>query len=252
MKWYAFKEDDKTYTMLLDHNTAATIPWISKADYEQTESKTATPSEVGIEYDGTKVELNENGLPKGTWDGNFGTNNRGPITLLNQLKIDTSNWVVTETLTDSDSYIAEWTSSNDYYTGNQKYTINYNGYKARLLSAEEINEVTGKGTNTLSNVVRGNFDTNCSSQGTCSAGTNNYGWLFDYTGNGSSQNCTVYGCNAGNNFDSYYWTMSPVAGNYNVAWRVRHSGGLDFTAFVNNSSSSGIRPVIKVSKDKLM
>ena len=72
----------------------------------------------------------ENGLPTGIWDVSNGINNRGLITLLNQLKSDTSNWVVVEDLTESDSYTAEWTSSsNSYYSGNQKYTINYNGYK---------------------------------------------------------------------------------------------------------------------------
>jgi hypothetical protein len=254
MKWYAFKEDDKTYTMLLDHNTAATIPWISKADYEQTESKTATPSEVGIEYDGTKVELNENGLPKGTWTSSGGTNNRGPITLLNQLKNDTSNWVVAETLTDSDPYTAEWTGSNDHYSGNQNYTINYNGYKARVLSAEEIYEITGKGTNTLSNIVGGFFDTNCSSYGTCSVGTNNYGWLFDHLGDFryDDEYCIFYGCNAGTNTDAYgYWTMSPIVSSYNTVRDVYYSGRLSGN-YVNYTTSNGARPVITVSKSKLL
>ena len=85
MKWYAFKEDDKTYTMLLDHNTTALTAWITQADYEQTESKTTTPSEVGLTYASTYMT---NGLPTGTWcsdvtKNNTGTNNRGPITLLN-------------------------------------------------------------------------------------------------------------------------------------------------------------------------
>ena len=85
MKWYAFKDENGYYTMLLDHNTTVTIPWITQADYEQTESKTATPSSLGLTYASTYMT---NGLPTGTWcsdvtKNNTGTNNRGPITLLN-------------------------------------------------------------------------------------------------------------------------------------------------------------------------
>lgn len=250
MKWYAFKEDDKTYTMLLDHNTTATVAWITQADYEQTGSQTTTPSEVGLTYASTNMT---NGLPDGTWKVN-GANNRGPITLLNQLKNDTSNWVVAEELTDSDSYTAEWTANtNNFYSGNQKYTINYNVYKARLLSAEEVNELTEKGTNALSNVVSDYFDTNCKSSETCSAGTNAYAWLFDYTGDGSSINCTLYGCNAGNNFGpDGYWTMSPNASYYHNVWSVFYSGRLDYINVRSTPPSFGVRPVITVSKSKLL
>lgn len=242
MKWYAFKEDDKTYTMLLDHNTTALIPWITQADHEQKGSQTSTPSEVGLTYESEKMT---NGLPDGTW-GSSGINNRGPITLLNQLKINTSNWDESLKLTDSKPYIAEWLGHNTYSPGNQKYTINYNGYKARILSAEEINELTGKGTNALTNVQRGYLDNNCSSQGTCSAGTNNYGWLFD-----NIKNCTSYGCNAENNVDPWgYWTMSANASNYSFAWSVVYSGKLDING-VSSASGNGVRPVITVSKSKL-
>ena len=251
MKWYAFKDENGYYTMLLDHNTTAKVPWITQADYEQTGSQTTTPSDVGIEYDGTNVKLNENGLPDGTWYFPYGTNNRGPITLLNQLKNDTSDWVVAENLTGSDSYKAEWSNSNDYYSGNQKYTINYTGYKARVLSAEEINKITGKETNTLTNIVGGYLDTNCSSRGICSTGTNAYAWLFDYTGSGT-ENCTLVGCNAGNNYETMaYWTMSSSANKYELAYAVFYMGDLS-NVIVSGFAGGGVRPVIKVSKDKLL
>jgi len=255
MKWYAFKEDDSTYTMLLDHNTTAITPWITQADYEQAGSQTVTSSDVGLTY---ASENMTNGLPDGTWSS-YGTNNRGPITLLNQLKTDTSNWVVAETLTDSDTYTAEWAYSNNIYNGNQKYTINYNGYKARIVSAEEINEITGKGTNTLANVVKGYFDTNCQSVGSCDAGTNAYAWVFDYTGTANvpagaahaRQDCTHYGCNAGNNFDPFaYWTMSPSTTHYFNALDVSYNGSSNYYQ-VSNTTYRGVRPVIKVSKAKL-
>ena len=252
MKWYAFKEDDKTYTMLLDHNTTAAITWITQADYEQTGSQTVTPSEVGIEYDGTIVKLNEKGLPDGTWSSN-GTNNRGPITLLNQLKDDTSNWVVAETLTDSDSYPVEWTANtNNNYSGNQKYTINYNGYKARLLRAEEINVITKMEASTLSEMQGVFFDNSCSNG--CNKAMNIYGWLFDYTGvnvpvgTTGAPSCTQYGCNAGNNYDQSYWLLEP-SDTFGFAYGVGFSGRLHSSQV--GAISGGIRPVITVSKSKL-
>ena len=248
MKWYAFKEDDKTYTMLLDHNTTAEVSWIEQKDYEQTGNQTVTPSEVGITY---ASENMTNGLPDGRpWESTFGISNRGPITLLNQLKNDTSNWDESLKITDSKPYTAEWTGSNNYYTGNQKYTINYSGYKARILSAEEVNEITGKGTNALLNIVSGYLDNNCSSSGTCSVGTNNYGWVFDYTGDGSDS-CVLYGCNAGNNFDTAgYWTMSPYVKYTGYAFTVHFYNNLASNA-VRGGIKNGVRPVIKVSKSKL-
>jgi len=248
MKWYAFAEDDNTYTMILDHNTTARIYWITKEDYEQTGSQTVTPADVGIEY--------LNGLPAGTWYS-YGTNNRGPITLLNQLKADTANWTVAETLTESDTYTAEWTGSNNYYSGIQHYTINYDKYNARLITAEEINEITGKGTNVLvTNIQVGYLDSNCSSLGNCTVGTNKYGWLFDYTGVGvpvgtpGAPSCTSYGCNAGNNFETFYWTSSPDVSTYVNALGVIYSNELH-SYQVGDMSNFGLRPVISVSKSKL-
>ena len=246
MKWYAFKDENGYYTMLLDHNTTAAVPWITQADYEQTGSQTTTPSEVGLSY---ASENMENGLPDGTWYSIRGTNNRGPVTLLNQLKADTSNWVVAEDLTENDSYTAEWTSySNTYYSGNQKYTISYNGYKARLLSTEEVDWITRKGTDGVS------FDTKCPmfiTTRTCSAGTNEYAWVFD-----NLSYCIKYGCNVGYNSVGYksdpwgYWTMSPLDGSDSFVINVNYNGG-QFFDLVNDTTDNGVRPVIKVSKDRL-
>ena len=248
MKWYAYEEDDTTYTMILDHNTTAKVAWITKDDYEQTGSQTVTPENVGIEY--------LNGLPNGIWHTSLGTNNRGPITLLNQLKKDTSSWVDVETLTEIDKYTVEWNSSSDYYSGDQEYTINYAGYNARLISAEEINNVLGKKSDMVSDVQVVYFDNRCTTNGTCDIGTNKYGWLFDYTGVAVSAgtigepDCIQYGCNVGYNFDSYYWTVSPNANIHSNAWYVKYNGMIDNND-VDDTSHFGLRPVIKISKLKL-
>ena len=68
MKWYAFNDDGSdTINLLLDHNTTATVAWVSKEDY--------------IAAGGTETEY-----------GSHGNNSKGPITALKQLKSDTSSW----------------------------------------------------------------------------------------------------------------------------------------------------------------
>ena len=68
MKWYAFNDEgSSTVNLLLDHNTTATVEWVTKEDY--------------IAAGGTKTE----------WGSN-GNNNKGPITALKQLESDTSSW----------------------------------------------------------------------------------------------------------------------------------------------------------------
>ena len=252
MKWYAFEEDANSYKMILDHNTTATVRWISQADYEQTASKTATPSQVGIVYYGDEVAMTGDGkLPAGTWSSN-GTNNRGPITALKQLQEDTKDWSAVETLTEDDTYTAEWeacSSCGSYYSGHQKYTINYNGYKARLISGEEIEKITGKEDVTTATISSMPFDINCSSSG-CSKGTNKYGWLFDHTGNGSSESCESYGCISGLNSDPMYWTSSPEVSSYRNAWWMVYVGVLGMSN-VNLTADIGARPVIKVSKSNI-
>ena len=250
LKWYAYSENaDGTVNMLLDHNTSVNVAWTSQADYEQTASKTATPSQVGIVYYSDEVAMTGDGeLPAGTWSSN-GTNNRGPITLLKQLQKDTKDWVALDTLTEDDTYTAEWeacSSCGSYYNGLQKYTINYNGYKARLISAEEINKITGKGEVTTSTIKYGSFDSNY----TVGKGTNKYGWLFDHTGNGSNSSCESSGCNSGLNSDPMYWTSSPSTNGYEDAWFVFYNGNL-YTYDVNGTSNVGVRPVITVSKSDI-
>ncbi|MBP3920696.1 MAG: hypothetical protein J6D28_03930, partial [Bacilli bacterium] len=262
MKWYAFEEDANSYKMILDHNIAVHVGWISQADYEQTASKTATPSQVGITYYSDEVSMTEDGkLPAGTWDSSgtsSGTNNRGPITLLKQLQEDTKDWVAVEILTEDDAYTAEWEActecSGDIYEGPQKYTINYNGYKARLISGEEINKITGKGEVTTSTIQRGYLDSNCT--GSCSKGTNKYGWLFDHTGVGvppgtnGAPSCESNGCNSGLNSDYMYWTSSPDVHSYRSAWGVDLYGNF-LVLDVDYTANFGARPVIKVSKSNI-
>lgn len=74
MKWYAYKEDDNTYTMILDHNTTNLVNWIKEDDY--------------IEAGGKKENITY------LMDGRSApSTDMGPITAEKQLESDTSYWV---------------------------------------------------------------------------------------------------------------------------------------------------------------
>ena len=185
-----------------------------------------------------------------------GNNTEGPKEVLEKLEEDTNNWNGVEKPTN-------YTASLD--DGQQLYTINYSewGNKARLISAEEINEITGKGIKTISNIVGGYFYDSCSS-GDCSAEDNPYGWLFDHMGVNTAYpvpdapDCTKYGCNAGNSSEQGgYWTASPIVDDYNdAACRVGFTGYLINTrqsdVYIANHTVNGVRPVITVSKSLLL
>ena len=96
MKWYIYSEDDNSYNMILDHNTTATVAWISKEDY--------------INAGGTEEKY-----------GEYGRNDKEAITVTNQLTYDTNTWsealnarLITGAEVASVSNITSW---NDNYDG---------------------------------------------------------------------------------------------------------------------------------------
>ena len=162
MRWYTFNDEgSSTVNLLLDHNTTVEVKWVTKADY--------------IEAGGTETE----------W-GEYGNNSKGPITLLKQLKNDTSSW---------------------------NKNIN-----ARLIEASEIAKITGY-PNWDNNFYY--FHTNSTTEYKGAAGTNKYAWLFDNT-----YNCTTYGCNVADSSTYGYWTNTAYSGDSYEAWNVWRSGDL--------------------------
>ena len=163
MKWYAFNDEgNDTVNLLLDHNTTATVAWASKEDY--------------IAAGGTEAEWRI-----------YGNNNKGPITLLKQLKSDTSSW---------------------------NKSIN-----ARLIEASEIATITGY-PNWNNNWYY--FHTNSTTVYKGAAGTNKYAWLFDNT-----RECTTNGCNVADSSNYGYWTNTANSDVSGSAWLVRYFGALD-------------------------
>ena len=223
MKFYAFNDNggDKL-NLILDHNTTAKVAWVLKEDY--------------IAAGGTESDY-----------GDYGKNDKGPLTLLVQLKKDTESWQGTITPT---NYTMDQTGQES----NANYTIDYSEYKARLITANEIAQITGNAPwNEKIAVSTYYFDTNTITESdTCKIGDTSgckYGWLYDRT----SDFCTTYGCLNNSDQATYgYWTASSRVDTSNDAW------GVDCTAYFSGTTavfyydySYGVRPVITVSKSKL-
>ena len=138
---------------------------------------------------GTTVNLllDHNTTALVTWNSS-GSSASGPKEVLDQLKTDTASWQGTIT---PSNYTIDQTGQ----TSNAKYTIDYNGYKARLITAQEIAMITenttwdDKGVNSWYY-----FDTKrTAASSTCKSGNTSgckYGWLYDRT----STDCVTYGC----------------------------------------------------------
>ena len=116
LRWNVLSvEEDGTLNLLLDHNIVSGVKWASKTDY-------VTAGGDGDAYDASTY----------VYEGNTyiaGLNDKGPLTIVSSLNNATSNWH--SSLTRTDSY-------QDYNGDTLKYTVNYNGMKARLTEAQEI------------------------------------------------------------------------------------------------------------------
>ena len=174
-----------------------------------------------------------------------GNNTSGPKEVLEQLKTDTSLWQGTETP-------ANYTMDQSIQGSKANYTIDYSRYKARLVTAGEIAQITDNTSwneKTADNMYY--FDSKTSTPSdTCKDGDTSgckYGWLYDRT----CQTCTKYGCFNNSDQTIYgYWTASSNASGSNTAWNVPYFGTV-YTNGIRNNSSYGVRPVIEVLKSKL-
>ncbi len=224
MKFYAFNDDGgDTVNLLLDHNTSERVDWLSKEDYIATGGEDLSNDGGACQYGGL-----------------CSSNGYGPLTLLDQLKNDTDEWKGTITP-------SNYTMDQSTQTSKAKYTIDYSGYKARLITAQEVAQITG---NTTWDERTFYFDTKTSSQSaTCKSGNTSgckYGWLYDRTNKG----CTTYGCLNNSDQETYgYWTASSYAGISNYAMQVNYEAKM--TTYPVIDSILGVRPVITVLKSKL-
>ena len=118
----------------------------------------------------------------------------------------------------------------------------------RLISAEEIVQITGKINFVSSDTTTWfYFDSNCQTKIATSTLKSRYSWLYDYT-NG----CTSYGCNIADTSTIGYWTSTPEGNpeSGDRVWDVSRDGYLSRNHRANNTTL-GIRPVITIPKSKL-
>ena len=222
------------------------------SDYTETQSKTGVKSGCMKFYafndngkDTVNLILDHNTTETIYWNSSI-SNTSGPNEVLTQLKSDTASWQGTITP-------SNYTMDQTGQSSNAKYTINYSTYKARLITANEIAQITGNTTWNEKTAKTGYyFDTNkFSSSPTCKSGNITgckYGWLYDRI----STSCTKYGClnNADSGIMFGYWTAASCAKDSVYAWNVYYNATISTTG-VGSSSSHGIRPVIEVLKSKL-
>ena len=231
LKWYVYSENpDGTINMIMAHNTSATAAWIDTTtnSFPNSDSDYYDGASVGITYDYSLTT------------GDYIINASGPVTALKQLKTDTDSW--SSSLVRSDSY--------QQTKGNRRYRINYSGYKARLLSAEELASIVNKDWGGYWVFYLGY---NYHEVPTFGANeTSLYSWLYDYT-----SNCTRYGCSVSTNDvnDNYtwgYWTSTSNSGgaadtDENESWYISEDGMVTIV-LSSNPVHAGIRPVITYEK----
>ena len=192
--------------------------------------------------------LDHNTTAKLAWTtSEIGTNANGPVDVINKLKTDTNEWVGTITL------------ANYEYKGTARpYTIDYSGYKARLITAQEIAKITGadkllswdeisttSGSYYLDGAKTNETVPNWQTQVANSTNKSDYYWLFDRT-----KSCTSYGCQVADGSTYGYWTSSARASYSTHAWFVYYGGRLGNTN-VHATIYYGVRPVIIILKSNI-
>lgn len=181
--------------------------------------------------------LDHNTTEEVVWNSS-GRTTSGPSEILTLLKYDTSAWQ--GTLTPTNYSIKQ---------SNKSYTIDYTGYKARLITMGEIAKITGNTSwneNTSSTIFY--FDSNEQTESkTCNSENISgckYGWLYDRTANV----CKRFGClNNSDVEDSAYWTASSDPSSTMDAWIVDVDGS--FAGGAVNEEFAGIRPVITIDRN---
>ena len=195
-KWNVIKTSDSssdTVELVLDHNLPGTTAWISLEDYQAAGGNAE-------EY------------------GSDGNNKHGPITALKHLKQGTDNWNGVVTLTSADNETRENCSG-------ENYTINYERYKARLISYQELVDIlTEEGTGKLPTWTYSNMAVSVDEEGNPT-----FNDVYEHV---------VYWTNSALSFDPYY------------AWGVHYDGRVSHNS-VSRADGYGVRPVVKILKSNL-
>ena len=174
-------------------------------------------------------------------------NTNGPIDVIEYLKEDTSSWKGTLTP-------ANYTMDQSEASSGASYTVDYSDYKARLITANEIAQITGKEGWEETDESSGYYyfhdlsqDCETGEGSVCASTGCTYGWLYDRT----NDYCTDYGCFNNSDVETYgYWTVSSNASGSYYAWIVDY-GGYAVDSDVSNDGYYGVRPVITILKSQI-
>ena len=201
-KWNVIKTSDSssdTVELLLDHDLPGDTEWISLEDYQAA--------------GGTVEDY-----------GSYGNNKYGPITALKHLKQGTDSWNGVVTLTSADNVTRDNGSDGNY-------TINYEGYKARLISGQELADIAGETEWTPSDYSSFNVPT----------------WVYSNMAISADMSDM-------SDIDIYehlaYWTDSARSSRPSHAWVVSYDGYVDHSP-VSPATGFGVRPVVRILKSDL-
>ena len=224
MKFYLYDDSGSTYKLILDHNTTASIGWISEDEF--------------IAAGGTSEEY-----------GNFDTSNVStmpePATFNAQLASDTEGWVGNPRLITADE-IAHIVGADT--------ALNWNSNKTFVTENEFSNGATEVSwfylDGTGSTYATWQNDSNSYGPIVDYYNSSSYAWLYDYT-----NDCENYGClfQDYNLYDGLnvggYWTSTTSINNYGVPlkYEISYSGLYSDIEL----SSYGIRPVVEIPKSTL-
>jgi len=211
MRFYIYKEDTSNYGLILDHNTTALTAWINEEDYGC--------GEIGSDC---------------------AENDKGPITLMNQLTEDTTNqgWKVSASVPTIEDIMGllPW----------------YQNLTDKTNFTEAYFEYAKTSVNTVMSTIQANASNYANTLEMYKAMTNmiktdyNDIYLPDFLHQDLYGNCDT----DGNCTTNGYWTSSPVAGIADCAWYV-HFGGFPLYLDVYDAGDYGLRPVISLSKSML-
>ena len=204
--------------------------------------------------------LDHNTTDKLAWRA-IGSSTNGPTEVIQKLYEDTKDWKGTITP-------LNYTYTRDAfsYTIEYRETPSYEGattpYKARLITAQEVAQITGADKllnwNETSSMSVYYFDSlSTTASDTCTKGNTTgckYGWLYDRT----ATDCTDYGCLNNSDTTTYgYWTSSLYSIMFANAWGVHYFGKTDYYDAADDgltytySERYGVRPVITILKSKI-
>ena len=220
------------------------------------------------------LQLDHNLVNKVAWNTS-GSNNDGPVTVLQSLANATSTWANVETL----NYTYDTTTSAENYgvlsctngvcnitKNNATTTITGTTgenaippLKARLITGEEVAAIT-KTQNSDETTIAANWtlanqttfyfsrDNKVIGTKTTGEGNTNLKWLIENTYPSTSPSgATAYAYDSGN---YGYWSLSPYRSNTSYSYYVNYDGDF-YIGIVDSDSLYGARPVITIPKSKI-